>query len=163
MTTRKTKTAPHPDRAMAKSKLTITAAVASRYGLNSHATFSVGADVFCRAAEHALASPPLNIGSELKITVELPVSLAVEIGICAHMLVRVQRAAYQVVFAPAARNRLRGTICQDIEVAWDAKDARMQAIGPVYALEHPHLAALELVWHKLHEMAAADLVQGAER
>lgn len=163
MRTRKAKTAPHPDRAMAKSRLTITAVAASHYGLTSNATFSVGADVFCRAAEHALVSQPLTVGSEIRITVELPASLAVEIGICAHMLVSVQRAAYQVVFSAAARNRVRGLICQDIAVEWDGTDARMQAIGPAYALEHPHLAALELVWHKLHEMAAADSAQGTRR
>lgn len=140
-----------------------TAAASSRYGLKDGATFNVAADLFCRAAEHALVSQALTVGSELRIPVELPTSLAVEIGISPHMLVTVQRAAYQVVFAPAARNRARGAIFQDIEVEWDGTDARMQAIGPAYALEHPHLVALEMVWHKLHELAAAGPVQGAGR
>jgi hypothetical protein len=123
--------------------------------LNRRATFNIGADLLCRAAEHALASQPLTVGSEIRISVELPAILAVEIGIGAHILVAVQRAAYQVAFCAAARNRVRGLICQDIEIEWDGENPAMQAIGPVYALEHPHLAALELVWHKLHEMAAA--------
>lgn len=118
--------------------------------------------MFCRAAEHALVSQPLAVGCELRIAVELPTLLAVEIGISPHLLVAVQRATYQVVFAPAARNRARGAIFQDIKVEWDGTDAWMQAIGPTYALEHPHLAALEMVWHKLHEFAAADPVQGRE-
>lgn len=161
MTTRKTKTAPQPARVSAKSRLTITAEAANHYGLANQATFNPSADLFCRAAEHALVLQPLTVGSELRITVELPASLAVAIGIGAHMLVRVQRAAYQVVFFAAARNRVRGLICQDIVVEWDGTDARMQAIGPTYALEHPHLAALELVWHKLHDIAVADPAQGA--
>jgi predicted subunit of tRNA(5-methylaminomethyl-2-thiouridylate) methyltransferase len=103
------------------------------------------------------------VRSEIRITVEMPASLAVEIGISAHLLESVQRAAYQFVFAPAARNRLRRTICQDIEVAWDATETCMQEGGPAYALEHPHLAALEVVWHKLHEMAAADPAKRDER
>jgi hypothetical protein len=160
MTTQKTKTSVHRARPVTP-QLTVTAATASRYGLNESATFTVGADLFCRAAEHALVSEALTVGSELRIPVELPNSLAVEIGISPHLLVTVQRAAYQVVFAPAARNRARGAIFQDIEVEWDGTDARMQAIGPAYALEHPHLGALELVWHKLHELAVADPVQGA--
>ena len=156
MTTRKTKAALHLNRAMTKPKPTITTAAANRYGLTSKVTFDASADLFCRAAEHALVSSPLTVGSEIMITVELPVSLAVEIGISAHLLVRVQRAAFQVVFSAAARNCIRHELCQDITVEWDGMDATLHAIGPAYALERPHLAALELVWHKLNEMTATE-------
>lgn len=155
MTTDKSKSTPDTTRTAPRTTLSITAAGASRYGLNRRATFNISADLLCRIAEHALVSQPLTVGSEIRISVELPAILAVEIGIGAHILVTVQRAAYQVVFAPAARNRVRGTLCQDIEVEWDGADPAVQAIGPVYALEHPHLAALELIWHKLREMGSS--------